>query len=108
MAFILLLMAWTGTAFLHEMIHTSGTNFGISSLRCQDVTITGYPGKVYGPARAKQLARIELGGPEATAVNVDNYVYYACTWYLYQKYDVTATEPKCSWPTTRWRRILLR
>ena len=86
------------TAFLHEMMHTSATVAGVSDPRCQDVEITGYPGKAYGPARAKQLARIELGGPVATAINVDNYVYYACTWYMWQKYLVIPKQPKYAWP----------
>ena len=87
-----------GTAFLHEMMHTSATSAGVSVPRCQDVEILGYPGKAYGPARAKQLARIELGGPEATSINVDNYVFYAATWYMYQKYEVVPKEPKYAWP----------
>ncbi len=86
------------TAFLHEMMHTSATAAGVSSPRCQDVQVSGYPGKAYGPARAKQLARIELGGPEATAINVDNYVFYAATWYLYQLFYVVPKDPKYSWP----------
>ncbi len=47
----------------------------------QDVTVSGYPGKAYGPSRAKQSARIELGGPFAICINVDNYVFYAVSWY---------------------------
>ena len=86
------------TAFLHEMMHTSATAAGVSSPRCQDVEVTGYPGKAYGPARAKQLARIELGGPVATAQNVDNYVFYAATWYFWNRWLVVPKQPKYSWP----------
>lgn len=70
----------------------------VNNLSGQDVTVNGYPGKAYGPSRAKQLARMELGGPEATSINVDNYVFYAVSWYMYTAFDTVPTKPKYSWP----------
>lgn len=60
--------------------------------------MTGYPGKAYGPSRAKQLARMDLGGPGATSINVDNYVFYAISWYMYSKWKIIPKLPTYSWP----------
>lgn len=62
------------------------------------MTVSGYPGKAYGPSRAKQLARIELGGPSAISINVDNYVFYAVSWYMYNVWDIVPLKPKYGWP----------
>lgn len=41
-----------------------------------EMKVTDYPRKAYGPARAKHLARLELGGPGVTNLIVDSYVFY--------------------------------
>lgn len=64
----------------------------------RDLKVSGYPGKAYGPARAKQLARMDLGGPSATSINVDNYVFYAISWYMYKKWSIIPKLPNYAWP----------
>lgn len=58
----------------------------------------GYPGKAYGPSRSKQLARIDLGGAAATSLNVDSYVFYSISWYMYLKWNIIPKDPAYSWP----------
>lgn len=62
------------------------------------MTVSGYPGKAYGPSHAKQLARIELGDPSAICINVDNYVFYAVSWYIYNVWDIVPLKPNYGWP----------
>ncbi|KAM0717013.1 hypothetical protein Q7P37_006865 [Cladosporium fusiforme] len=63
----LLSLKTQGSVFLHEMLHTA-----------------------YDPKK-------NLGGLTFPGANVDNYVYYALFWYVYDRWGVWATGPEAHW-----------
>jgi hypothetical protein len=55
---------------------------------------------MYGPQMAKMLARMTIGGPEATSMNNDNYVFFLISHFLQQRYKHPVKFPKWNSKTT--------
>ncbi|KAI9724072.1 MAG: hypothetical protein M1812_000790 [Candelaria pacifica] len=92
------------TTLLHECFHTErkdANSPGWSSPRLVDKSIAGFPGKAYGAARAKYLARTTLGGTRAAIGNVDNYVFYLVHQWMIARWGVVPYKPEFAWSAPR-------
>ncbi len=89
------------TTLMHECFHTErkggSDDPGWTKPRATDKSIRGFPGKAYGPARAKYLARATFGGPRVAYANVDNYVYYLSTVFMSNRWGLTPYKPEAAW-----------
>ncbi|KAM0720975.1 hypothetical protein Q7P37_003260 [Cladosporium fusiforme] len=94
-----------GSILLHELLHTgyTPTNLGgFLSPAGRDVEVKGTGGNygaARGPERAKWLARSYSSfGMGLTKDNVDCYVYFAISRFMYNRWGKEVDKPKWGWP----------